>query len=47
MENQTNNNSVPAGESPQIANPLLKRAFMFLEDGNWESADEYCEKVYH
>lgn len=45
MENQTNNNSVPAGESPQIANPLLKRAFMFLEDGNWESADEYCEKV--
>ena len=25
--------------------PLLKRAFMFLEDGNWTSADEYCEKV--
>ena len=25
--------------------PLLKRAFMFLEDGNWSSADEYCEKV--
>lgn len=25
--------------------PLLKRAFMFLEDGDWESADEYCEKV--
>lgn len=25
--------------------PLLKRAFMFLEDGNWEEADEYCEKV--
>ena len=25
--------------------PLLKRAFMFLEDGNWRSADEYCEKV--
>ena len=25
--------------------PLLERAFMFLEDGNWESADEYCEKV--
>lgn len=24
---------------------LLKRAFMFLEDGNWSSADEYCEKV--
>ena len=25
--------------------PLLERVFMFLEDGNWGSADEYCEKV--
>ena len=25
--------------------PLLKRAFMFLEDGDWNSASEYCEKV--
>ena len=25
--------------------PLLKRAFMFLEDGDWSNADEYCEKV--
>ena len=25
--------------------PLLKRAFMFLEDGDWISANEYCEKV--
>lgn len=25
--------------------PLLKRAFMFLEDKEWNSADEYCEKV--
>lgn len=24
---------------------LLERAFMFLEDGDWASADEYCEKV--
>ena len=24
---------------------LLKRVFMFLEDGDWQSADEYCEKV--
>lgn len=24
---------------------LLERAFMFLEDGAWNSADEYCEKV--
>lgn len=26
-------------------NPLLERAFMFLEDGDWTSANEYCEKV--
>ena len=25
--------------------PLLKRAFMFLEDGDWKGANEYCEKV--
>ena len=25
--------------------PLLKRAYMFLEDGNWSEADIYCEKV--
>lgn len=25
--------------------PLLKRAFMFLEDCDWNSANEYCEKV--
>lgn len=25
--------------------PLLKRAFMFLEDGEWDRADEFCEQV--
>lgn len=25
--------------------PLLKRAFIFLEDQDWKSADDYCEKV--
>ena len=25
--------------------PLLKRAFIFLEDGDWNSANEYSEKV--
>ena len=25
--------------------PLLKRGFMFLVDGEWVSANEYCEKV--
>ena len=24
---------------------LLRRVFMFLEDGDWSSADEYCERV--
>ena len=27
------------------AAPLLKRAFIFLEDGNFTGADEYCERV--
>lgn len=27
------------------AAPLLKRAFIFLEDKNWEEANAYCEKV--
>ena len=32
-----------------VSNPTvesyLKRVFMFLEDGDWNSANEYCEKV--
>ena len=42
---------VDAPKSPvvTVANsnvtPLLQRAFMFLEDRDWDSADEYCEKV--
>ena len=35
---------VVSGGGAAVA-PLLKRAFMFLEDGNWEEADKYCEKV--
>ena len=36
-----------AASAPANTNtaPLLERAFMFLEDGDWQSADEYCEKV--
>lgn len=30
--------------NPTVAS-YLKRAFMFLQDGDWSSADEYCEKV--
>ena len=32
-------------ESNTNTAPLLKRAFIFLEDGDWNSANEYCEKV--
>ncbi len=34
-------------ENTPISNaaPLLERAYLFLEDGNWKEADEYCEKV--
>ncbi len=33
--------------APANANtaPLLKRAFMFLEDGEWAKADDFCEQV--
>ncbi len=33
-----------AGTNPSVES-YLKRVFAFLEDGNWKSADEYCEKV--
>lgn len=36
--------TVIAGGNANTA-PLLKRAFMFLEDGDWDSANEYCEKM--
>ncbi len=36
--------SAPMTASPNVV-PLLRRAFIFLEDGEWDSADEYCEKV--
>lgn len=35
---------IEATALPNIA-PLLERAFLFLEDGDFETADEYCEKV--
>ncbi len=36
--------TVVASNNSSVA-PLLKRTFMFLEDGDWNSAMEYCEKV--
>ena len=35
----------PAEASGGNVASLLKRAFMFLEDGKWSEANEYCEKV--
>lgn len=33
------------GSSVPQAAPLLRRAFLFLEDGDWKRADEYAEQV--
>ena len=34
------------GKAPAAqTEPLLKRAFLFLEEGNWLEANNYCEKV--
>ena len=39
----------PEPAAPAVGNPtvdsLLKRVFLFLEDKDWKSADEYAEKV--
>lgn len=47
--NETKVNNVKETTATATTNlnisPLLKRAFLFLEDGCWEEADEYCEKV--
>ncbi len=39
LEEQIRGSSVPQ------AAPLLRRAFLFLEDGDWKRADEYAEQV--
>lgn len=43
-KNKVEQAEVPVTNNTNIA-PLLQRVFIFLEDGDWESADEYCEKV--
>ena len=37
--------ALPAAGVPAELAPLLERAFLFLEDGEWAKADEYCERV--
>ena len=36
--------ALPENTAAATSATLLKRAFMFLEDGDWSSANEYCEK---
>lgn len=38
----------PASTNADVADeiqPLVRRAFLFLEDGEWEKADEYFERI--
>ncbi len=35
---------ISSGEVASVE-PLLERAYMYLEDRNWQSANEYCERV--
>lgn len=37
--------SVQPAAGGASVNSLLQRVFIFLEDGDWQSADQYCEKV--
>ena len=37
--------TVVVGSSNANTAPLLERAFLFLEDGKWQDANIYCEKV--
>ena len=45
QNNPANEEPAPTTSANATVDSLLKRAFMFLEDGNWKSAEEYCEKV--
>ena len=42
---KTNNNKIKETTSNSEVTPLIKRAFMFLEDSEWKKADEYFERV--
>lgn len=37
--------SAPVSGNANLVAPLLERAFIFLEDSNWQTADEYFERV--
>lgn len=37
--------SIASSAASQSTAPLLERIYMFLEDGDWDNANKYCEKV--
>ncbi len=37
--------SAPTASANANITPLLERAFMFLKDGEWDKADDFCEQV--
>jgi len=45
VQNKPGRDSVLTDSKNSTTAPLLRRAFIFLEDGDFEKADEYCEKV--
>ena len=45
VEKETVTETVIINSGPTAIEPLLKRAFMFLEDGNWNEADNYCVRA--
>ncbi|MBQ6935437.1 MAG: hypothetical protein IJN49_02710, partial [Clostridia bacterium] len=45
VEKETVTETVIINSGPTAIEPLLKRAFMFLEDGEFKDADEYAEKI--
>ena len=42
---QTVKETVIVGANNAATTPLLERVFLFLEDGKWQDANIYCEKV--
>lgn len=45
IQNAVKETAVNINSANATEESLLKRAFMFIEDENWNSANEYCEKV--
>jgi hypothetical protein len=41
----TDTREISTDSATNESNPLLERAFIFIEDGDFETGDEYCEKV--